>query len=686
MSGIAQKRPQTRSSIGVSVVSLLILFGLHGAACAASGDRIADVVLGQPDFTSNAENGGGLGAATLRGPVGVAIAPSGRLYVADSSNNRVLSWPSATAAANGQAADLVIGQPDFQTNGANYGGLDEGSLYHPTFLTVDVAGNLWVADTFNHRVLQYADPAATDVVADRVIGQTDFQTNEPDHLGLGPDGLNFPYGLAVEASGNLWVADYGNNRVLGYATPLIGDTTADRVLGQPGFTTKDPNRGGRDDSSLNGPLGLSVDPMANLYVADFENHRFLKFNVPFTGNEKADRVWGQPDFEGGIPNNGGLGPNGLFRPEHGVLDARGTLWVSDRGNNRVLEYRRALTASRNAERAFGQPSLTESLPNNGGLGAQTLSTPLGVAVDAAGNLWVADFENNRVLRYDDPSAVAPPPPPGGTNRPPTITMAPSAAPGVAGIGQTVAFSVAAVDEDGDPITYTWDFGDGSVGSGADVTHAYAAAGSFTATVTVADDAGASFPGGVGVTVRAPLVGTGDDRDGDGFSDAFETSVGTSALDATSTPLGGAPVERLEPLTVSGLRIALRFTRSGRDAIALRASVPSPAASGLGGAPVVVDVGGVTAVFQLSPRGKAGSRGRRLAVKRASGRATCALDLKRGDFAATLAGAGLKADTEAKTVTRQVRVVVLFQGAAYAADAPLTYTTRGGRAGMARTPR
>jgi sugar lactone lactonase YvrE len=684
MSGNAQTS-QKRDWIGAHVVALLFLAGLEGVAGAAAGDRIADVVLGQPDFTSNAENGGGLGAATLRGPVGIAIAPSGRLYVADSNNNRVLSWPSATAATSGQAADLVIGQPDFQTNGANQGGLDEGSLHHPTFVTVDTAGNLWVADTFNHRVLQYEDPAVADVEADRVVGQTDFQTNEPDHLGLGPDGLNLPYGLAVDPSGNLWVADYGNNRILGYTTPLIGDTTADRVLGQPGFTTNDPNRGGRDDSSLSGPLGLSVDPAANLYVADFDNHRVLKYNVPFTGNEKADRVWGQPDFEGGIPNNGGLGANGLFRPEHGVLDAAGTLWVADRGNNRVLEYRRALTDSRNAERAFGQPSLLESTPNNGGLGPQGLSTPLGVAIDGAGNLWVVDFENNRVLRYDDPAA-GPPPPPGGTNRPPTIATAPSAVPGVAGIGQSVAFSVAAVDEDGDPLTYTWDFGDGAVGSGADVTHAYAAAGSFTATVTVADDAGAAVVGSVGVTIRAPLVGTGDDRDGDGFSDAFETSVGTSALDATSTPLAGAPVERLEPLTVSGLRIALRFTKPSRDAIALRASVPFRTGAGLAGAPVIVDVGGVTAVFRLGPRGKAGGPGRRLAVKRASGRATCALDLKRGDFAATLAAAGLEADVEAKTVTRQVRVVVLFDGAVYAADVPLAYTTRGGRAGMARPPR
>jgi hypothetical protein len=70
----------------------------------------------------------------------------------------------------------------------------------------------------------------------------------------------------------------------------------------------------------------------------------------------------------------------------------------------------------------------------------------------------------------------------------------------------------------------------------------------------------------------------------------------------------------------------------------------------------------------------------------SGRATLTVDLKRGDFAATLADAGLEADTEAKTVPRQVRAIVIFQGAVYAADVPLAYTTRAGRAGMARTPR
>ena len=107
---------------------------------------------------------------------------------------------------------------------------------------MDAAGNLYVADYINNRVLEYntpltltVTPGSGDTVADRVFGQGGSFTSNTCNLGLAnpsASSLCNPVGVAVDAAGNLYVADYGNNRVLEYNTPLTTDTVADRVFGQ----------------------------------------------------------------------------------------------------------------------------------------------------------------------------------------------------------------------------------------------------------------------------------------------------------------------------------------------------------------------------------------------------------------------------------------------------------------------
>ena len=106
------------------VLFLIISPIVSTVALAAIFDRYADTVLGQPDFMSWSPNNGGVSAQSLNKPGGIAVDPaSGRLYVADTFNNRVLSWPSAASFASHAAADMVFGQGnDFTTNIANKGG------------------------------------------------------------------------------------------------------------------------------------------------------------------------------------------------------------------------------------------------------------------------------------------------------------------------------------------------------------------------------------------------------------------------------------------------------------------------------------------------------------------------------------------------------------------------------------
>ena len=138
---------------------------------------------------------------------------------------------------------------------------------------MDSSGNLYVADTSNQRVLFYPSGSTT---ATRVYGQLgSFTTNTQDNGGVSADSLYSPTGVALDSSGNLYVDDFNNNRVLFY---LIGSTTATRVYGQGGsFTTNTQNNGGVGANSLFQPFGVALDSSGNLYVDDYNNSRVLMY-------------------------------------------------------------------------------------------------------------------------------------------------------------------------------------------------------------------------------------------------------------------------------------------------------------------------------------------------------------------------------------------------------------------------
>lgn len=383
------------------------------AALAAGGavpDPIADRVLGQPAFNFAAS---GSTAGTLNQPAGVAVAPSGRLFVADYKNNRILSWSSATGFTTGQAADLVIGKPNFTEVGADPDMIpcpapSAGNTSGPESVAVDATGNLYVADTYCHRVLIFEPPFTSGMAASMVLGQPDFTTGAGC---IGPqNGTKFCYarGVSVDAGGNLFVADQFNHRVLQYNSPLTTDNLPDRVFGQPNLNTGDPNQGGLPGAAtLKGPRATALDAGGNLYVADLENHRVLIYNGPLTTDATADQVLGQNgNFTTDIPNNGGVSASSLSFPVDLVLDSTGHLYVSDAGNHRVLVFETPLTGDTTADWVFGQNgSFTSATPNNGGVSPTGLNEPLGMAFDNTGRLYIADRFNNRVLGFNAPPAL-----------------------------------------------------------------------------------------------------------------------------------------------------------------------------------------------------------------------------------------------------------------------------------------
>jgi uncharacterized protein (TIGR03437 family) len=170
------------------------------------------------------------------------------------------------------------------------------------------------------------------------------------------------------------------------------------VIGQSSFTS---GEAATTATGVSTPTGIVFDSSRNLWLADRGNNRVLKYTYPFSTGQAASLVIGQSSF---TTSTTATTATGLNSPRGIAIDPSGNLWVTDRSNNRVLEYSYPLSAGEAASVAIGQSSFTTSAAATTATG---LSNPRGIAFDSSGNLWLAEQGNNRVLQY----GVQPPPPP-----------------------------------------------------------------------------------------------------------------------------------------------------------------------------------------------------------------------------------------------------------------------------------
>lgn len=365
---------------------------------AAPGDTVADRVFGQAgSFTSNTPNNPAVNAASLYFPSYMVLDSGGRLYVADWYNNRVLEYDSPLTS---QSATHVFGQAgNFATNACN--SVSPTSLCAPTGVALDASGRLYVADSGNNRVVVYDSPLTSQSAA-RVFGQPNLTSNGANSGGVSASSLSQPYGVALDGAGRLYVVDTSNYRVLEFDTPLTA-TAANRVFGQAGsFATNDANHGGVSANSFDSPTGIAVDAADRLYVADEFNNRVLAYDNPLV-SQTATRVFGQSGSFTSV-SCAAVSAASLCLPTEIELDAAGRLYISDWGNSRVLGYNHPVT-SQVATQVLGQAgSFSTGTSNNGGVSASSLNNPCCVARGPAGSLYVADWANHRVLEFDAPLA------------------------------------------------------------------------------------------------------------------------------------------------------------------------------------------------------------------------------------------------------------------------------------------
>ncbi|HUQ94486.1 MAG TPA: hypothetical protein VM120_22580 [Bryobacteraceae bacterium] len=368
-------------------------------------------VIGQSgnDFTSSKVNRGQAEAsnASLSNPVQAAVA-NNEVYVTDNGNNRVLAFPISGGSVT--VASRVLGQNEFFQSAPNNidgrelflfagtTGVGNGVSSDGAGIAIDNSSNpprLYIADTYNNRILGYRD--ARNVKpgdrADIVLGQRDFQRamiNNPtnDFNQVTASGLFWPSGVAVDAFGNLYVADSGNGRVLRYSQPFDQPAPGqpDLVLGQSSFFIKviDPS-----PRNMARPYGLAFTTQGHLLVSDIFHNRVLLFRKPdggdFSNGQSADKVFGQPDF---VTANTFLNsPNRMVAPHGIATDTDDRLYVADTGNNRLLIYDSVTVGD------------FDPFPANQ---LQGISSPHGVAVSArTGEIWVTSVNQGLIYRLQN---------------------------------------------------------------------------------------------------------------------------------------------------------------------------------------------------------------------------------------------------------------------------------------------
>jgi len=369
-----------------SLMTVLALFLLLGSATqtrAFSNGQSPALVIGQMTLAgqspATSQNG-------LDGPASVAFDKQGNMWVSDTHNCRVLEFRPPFS--NGLNASIVLGQGDFSTKQcvASKSGFSASADDGPGNVVFDSGGNLWVGG--QGRVLEFVPPFVTGMSASLIIGQKNFTSLDLRVSRSTIGSFAYPY---FDPSGDLWVLDSGNNRVLEFKPPFSSGMNSSLVIGQQGFTS---DRVALAQSGLDSAQGdLAVDPSGNVWVGDNNNNRILEFSPPFSDGMNATLVIGQKDF---VSGSRAL-CEGCAWGFAIAFDSGGNLWVSRL--DRVLEFRTPFHSGMNSTQAsleIGQKNFTSLfLPASQG----GLNVPEGVGFDSSGNVWVTDGGNNRILEF-----------------------------------------------------------------------------------------------------------------------------------------------------------------------------------------------------------------------------------------------------------------------------------------------
>jgi hypothetical protein len=278
------------------------------------------------------------------------------------------------------------------------------NLDQPSSITFDGAGNMYIADSAHNRIRMVAapiPPAVAGIIS--TIAGTGVAGSTGDNGPATASTLSAPSGLALDGAGNLYIADTGNNRVrkIAAATGIITTVAGN---GAPGTPTNVGDGGAATSAELNQPWGATVDSSGNLFIADTSDQRIRRVDA-VTGIITTVAGNGDPsgvgDGKGTYSGDGGLATKaGLSLPYAVAFDASGNMYIPDSANNRirmVAEVNGIISASSIISTVAGTGSAGISCADGQAL-AVALNTPSGVALDPAGNLYIADTQDSCIRK------------------------------------------------------------------------------------------------------------------------------------------------------------------------------------------------------------------------------------------------------------------------------------------------
>jgi hypothetical protein len=377
----SQKLRHRRRLIGAAAVAAAVTAGL--ATTGAAGASAATTPVLQT-LTYTATGPGG----ALNRPVGVSAA-DGTVYVSDTGANVVASVANGTTTA-------VAGTLSAFGEHGDGGPAASASLYRPGGSAVDAKGDVFIADSGDNTVREITPAGAIRRIAGTGIAGLGFAG--PHGFPAALSSLDRPQNVAVNAAGDVFIADTYNNRVV-KVTPQ-GQIQAVAGDGAAGYSGD-----GRlaAFAELNSPTGVAVDSQGNLYIADSANNVIRRVDArtgtitTVAGDVAADKA---NDGLGGFSGDGGPATSAQLNDPQGVaVDGAGDLFIADTFNNAIREVTPAgtITTVVNAATATGATPPAGGESSGKAPTASKLNTPYGIAIDqSTSNIYIADTTNSKI--------------------------------------------------------------------------------------------------------------------------------------------------------------------------------------------------------------------------------------------------------------------------------------------------
>ncbi|HTB31627.1 MAG TPA: T9SS type A sorting domain-containing protein [Bacteroidia bacterium] len=351
-----------------------ILVAILACVSFASYSQIISTIAGIDTFGFSGD-GGQATSAEMGKPEGIALDGSGNIYIADVNNGRIRK-----ISASGIITTIAGGG----SNGLGDGGpATDAELNAPVGIILDGSGNIYIADFYENRIRIINTSGII-----RTFAGNGVQSFYGDGGPATDAELNAPYGLAIDTSGNIYIADCSNDRIR-----IVNISGIIRTFAGISFSGFSGDGGQATSAELNAPTGITSDNSGNVYIADWNNNCIRVVNTSgiistFAGNRAY-----------GYSGDGGPATSAEFySPTDVDVDVLGNIYIADQHNDRIRIVNTSGSINTFVGNGYNSPNTGGYSGDGGSATDAELYLPESIAVDAMGNIYIGDELNNRVRK------------------------------------------------------------------------------------------------------------------------------------------------------------------------------------------------------------------------------------------------------------------------------------------------